>query len=131
MSRRDDDIASAGMSPSGYSLGRPVRPGTPFVDLETPREAGEPPAGGSSLAKELRRARAARAKAAAASTAANQPVEDDGRRTASARARAPAKARARRHARELALLDPAAAIHGWFAEHGWAPFEFQEEMWRA
>lgn len=129
MSPRDDDTANPGQSPSGYSLGRPVRPGTPFVDLEIPREAGEAPAGGSSLARELRRARAARAKAAAAGAAPIEPPEDDGRRTASARGRT--RPRARRNVSELPLLDPAAAIRGWFAEQGWAPFEFQEKMWRA
>ena len=104
----------------GYTLGRPVPPGTPFVDLVPPKEAGEPPAGGSSLARELRRARAARRKAAA---------PEPRRRTATApldRDR-----RERRALRKYAELDPDAAVRKWFAEHEWEPFAFQEEVWSA
>lgn len=106
---------------SGYSLGRPVPPGTPFVDLVPPKEAGEPPAGGSSLARELRRARAARRKAAG-------PAEPR-RRTATAPL--DHDRRQRRALRKYAALDPDAAVRKWFAEHEWEPFAFQEEVWSA
>ncbi len=104
-----------------YSLGRPIEPGTPFVDLVPPKEAGEPSTGQSSLARELRRARAARKKAAG--------TVDPRRRTATAPLEE--DPRARRARRRFAALDPDAAVRAWFAEHGWAPFAFQEEVWGA
>ena len=104
-----------------YSLGRPIEPGTPFVDLVPPKEAGEPSTGQSSLARELRRARAARKKAAG--------TVDPRRRTATAPLEE--DPRARRARRRFAALDPDAAVRAWFAEHGWEPFAFQEEVWGA
>ena len=105
----------------GYTLGRPAEPGTPFVDLVPPKEAGEPPAGRSSLQRELRRARAAQRKAAGKS--------DPRRRTAVAPLEQ--DARARRAFRQYAALDPDAAVRKWFAAHEWEPFAFQEEVWSA
>ncbi len=107
---------------SGYSLGRPVAPGTPFVDLIPPREAGEPPTGSSSLAKDLRRARALRKRQVKAAT-------HGSRRTAAAPLdRAP---EARRALRQYAKLDPESAVRAWFAAHEWQPVAFQEEVWNA
>ena len=105
----------------GYTLGRPAEPGTPFVDLVPPREAGEPPAGRSSLQRELRRARAAQRKAAGKA--------DPRRRTAVAPLEQ--DPRARRAFRQYASLDPDAAVRKWFAAHEWEPFAFQEEVWSA
>ncbi len=68
--------------------------------------------GGSALAVDLRRARAARRKEA-------QPV---------------AAPKARRRARrvvECADQEPTECVREWFGRHEWEPFLFQEEVWRA
>ena len=66
--------------------------------------------------------------------------KDDGRGRGSAlavdlrRARAaPAEAARRRPPRPVPCRDrePLDCVRDWFREHGWAPFEFQEEVWRA
>ncbi len=108
----------------GYSLGRPVVPGTPFVDPEPPREAGEPPTGRSSLPAELRRARTRRR-----AEPSHEPAAPPARSTATAPlARDTAQ---RRAARRRALADPDGAVRAWFADHGWSPFGFQEEVWES
>ncbi|HET7425081.1 MAG TPA: DEAD/DEAH box helicase, partial [Gemmatimonadales bacterium] len=80
-------------------------------DPEEPRRRG-----GSALAVDLRRARAARRRA---ERKANPP--------------APAPARRRPPARvaPCADRDPLDCVREWFAAHGWTPFPFQEEVWRA
>ena len=70
--------------------------------------------GGSALAVDLRRARAARRR--------------EQRATAS-----PPAARPRRPARvvDCAGRQPVACVREWFARHDWEPFPFQEDVWRA
>ena len=71
--------------------------------------------GGSALAVDLRRARAAR------------------RREQRAQAPPPEPEPARRPARvvECAGREPIDCVREWFARHEWEPFPFQEEVWRA
>ncbi|HEU4955782.1 MAG TPA: ligase-associated DNA damage response DEXH box helicase [Gemmatimonadales bacterium] len=79
-------------------------------------ERDEPPRrGGSALAVDLRRARAARRRA---ERRANPP---------------PAPVRRRPPARVAPCADrePLDCVREWFAAHGWTPFPFQEEVWRA
>jgi ATP-dependent Lhr-like helicase len=72
--------------------------------------------GGSALAVDLRRARAARRKA---ERAASPP--------------APAEVARRRPPRPVPCRDrePLDCVREWFREHDWTPFPFQEEVWRA
>jgi len=72
------------------------------------------PRGGSALAVDLRRARAARRRAAGAKPA---PVPGE-------RGRTPRIV-------ECAGRDPMDCVREWFARHGWEPFAFQAEVWRA
>ena len=105
---------------SGYSLGRPIPTGTPFVDLVRPKEAGEPPTRASSLPRELRRARAGRRKQGA-------PAVPDA-------PAAPAPKRRARRRRTIAVAagaSPEAVIDAWFRHNGWEPFAFQREVWGA
>ena len=78
--------------------------------------SGEERGRGSALAVDLRRARAARRRA---------------ERTAAPAA--PAQPERRRPARPVPCRDrePLDCIRDWFGEHGWTPFEFQQEVWRA
>src|SRR3954471_23676695 len=91
---------------SGIS-GRSVRVAD---DRDEPRRRG-----GSALAVDLRRARAARRRAERKATP------------------APAAPRRRRPARVAPCADrePLDCVREWFAAHGWTPFPFQQEVWRA
>ncbi|CAN5814034.1 ligase-associated DNA damage response DEXH box helicase [soil metagenome] len=71
--------------------------------------------GGSALAVDLRRARAARRKEARAA----QPVA------------APKARRRPRRVVECADQEPIECVREWFGRHEWEPFPFQEEVWRA
>jgi ATP-dependent helicase Lhr and Lhr-like helicase len=71
--------------------------------------------GGSALAVDLRRARAARRREA---RAAGPPA-------------APRPRRRPRRVVECAGREPMECVREWFARHEWEPFAFQEEVWRA
>jgi ATP-dependent helicase Lhr and Lhr-like helicase len=76
----------------------------------------KPRRGGSALAVDLRRARAAK------------------RREEAKAAQPPAEERAARKpgpSIDCASREPIDCVRAWFATEGWQPFEFQEEVWRA
>ena len=82
-------------------------------------EDGPPPRGGGALAVDLRRARAAQRRA-----------ERAARRAAPATGGS-APARTRRYRVACGEREPLACVREWFRRHGWTPFPFQEEVWRA
>jgi ATP-dependent Lhr-like helicase len=91
--------------------------------VDTPDDAPRPRGGGSALAVDLRRARAAQRRAdRAAERAAAAPG-------AAAGASRPSRSSEYRVA--CGGRAPMACVREWFQRHGWAPFPFQEEVWRA
>jgi ATP-dependent helicase Lhr and Lhr-like helicase len=78
-----------------------------------------PPRGGGALAVDLRRARTARRRAERAT------------RAAAPAAGRPAPAPSRRYRLACGNRKPLACVREWFRRHGWMPFSFQEEVWRA
>jgi ATP-dependent Lhr-like helicase len=76
--------------------------------------SGKPRRGGSALAVDLRRARAARKREARAA----EPVQASAARTASPTI-------------DCANREPLDCVGAWFAAEGWEPFSFQEEVWQA
>src|SRR6185295_17981394 len=88
---------------------------SPTVD-ET--EGGRRPSRGGALAVDLRRARAAQRRLERAEARAHAPP-------------APAPSRQRGYRVACTDRDPVDCVREWFALHGWTPFAFQEEVWRA
>ena len=91
---------------------------TPSRIVDNPSEDARYRRGGGALAVDLRRARAAqrrieRAEARAAGIAVPRPSRSRGFRVA------------------CGDREPLACVREWFTLHGWTPFAFQEEVWRA
>src|SRR5688572_22755313 len=89
-----------------------------FLSIMTDEEGvtGKPRRGGSGLAVDLRRARAARRRAEKAAEAAQAPKPQ--------RTQPPPTI-------ICGDREPIECVREWFASEGWEPFQFQEEVWRA
>jgi ATP-dependent Lhr-like helicase len=77
---------------------------------------GKPRRGGSALAVDLRRARAARRREEKAAEAAAAPLPKSSKPSPTV---------------ICGDRDPIECVREWFKSEGWEPFEFQEEVWRA
>jgi ATP-dependent helicase Lhr and Lhr-like helicase len=85
--------------------------------IEHPPEPERPRGRGGALAVDLRRARAAQRRLERAAERAGPD--------------APRPTRSRGYRVACADRTPLDCVHEWFRLHGWAPFPFQEEVWRA
>jgi ATP-dependent Lhr-like helicase len=90
--------------------------------VDSPSDERPPRGGGSALAVDLRRARAAQRRA---DRAARRAAEPSGTPVDALRSRS------RGHRVACGNRDPLDCVHEWFRLHDWTPFPFQEEVWRA
>ncbi len=90
--------------------------------MDNPSDDGRPRGGGSALAVDLRRARAAQRRA--------QRAEERAAKRGGV-ATQPRASRSRGHRVRCGDRDPLDCVREWFGRHGWTPFPFQEEVWRA
>src|SRR5690349_8416916 len=128
-SRSSSTTSTAGGSAATFLATASKRYGTPcaatctrFRIVDSPSDERPPRGGGSALAVDLRRARAAqrRADRAADREAARAGVSPK-----------PRASRSRGHRVACGSREPIDCVSEWFSRHGWTPFPFQEEVWRA